>query len=406
MRKTVLLLAVMAAALLMAGCSEPITCPTGPDGECRGTNKADQITGTRGVDQIYALGGDDSVQGGDGLGQRLQPLHLPPPVLDVVVEAISRADTFASNVLGLQSGARGDDLIKGGLGADSVKGGSGADAMYGGDGNDEVGGGPGNDYFDGGAGDEHLSGGEGEDEIHGGEGEDLDLDGDQRRDKVYGEGGNDLEVDGDRGNDLLYGGPGDDGGAPTSENLQHHGLRGEGGENRVYGEDGADTIDAQTAVDLWGAREEIFGGDGDDTITAADGLVDEIDCGPGLDTVVSYDRGTDVLVNCENATPSATALQMASATAPANAPAATTSTAPTAQPLPWREALTYREPGLLQTPASLYRYNYLAFLTSENMALPRFEGLWTYPRRGPSARWRDLGAEIPSGCIPWLTSAI
>jgi hypothetical protein len=174
----------------------------------------------------------------------------------------------------------------------------------------------------------------------------------------------------------------------------------------VYGEDGADTIDAQTAVDLAGAPEEIFGGDGDDTITAADGLVDEIDCGPGLDTVVSYDRGTDVLVNCENATPSATALQMASATAPANAPAATTSTAPTAQPLPWREALTYREPGLLQTPASLYRYNYLAFLISENMALPRFEGLWTYPRRGPSARWRDLGAEIPSGCIPWLTSAI
>ncbi len=71
MRKTVLLLAVMAAALLMAGCSEPITCPTGPDGECRGTKKADQITGTIRVDQIYALGGDDSVQGGDGLGQRL-----------------------------------------------------------------------------------------------------------------------------------------------------------------------------------------------------------------------------------------------------------------------------------------------------------------------------------------------
>jgi uncharacterized protein YceK len=61
MRKTVLLLAVMAAALLMAGCSEPITCPTGPDGECRGTQMADQITGTMGVDQIYALGGDDSV---------------------------------------------------------------------------------------------------------------------------------------------------------------------------------------------------------------------------------------------------------------------------------------------------------------------------------------------------------
>ena len=102
MRKTILLLAVMASALLMAGCSEPITCPTGPDGECRGTKKADQITGTRGVDQIYALGGDGSVQSGDGLGQRLQP-----PVLDVVVEAISRADTFARNVFEPRSGGGG-----------------------------------------------------------------------------------------------------------------------------------------------------------------------------------------------------------------------------------------------------------------------------------------------------------
>jgi hypothetical protein len=76
----------------------------------------------------------------------------------------------------------------------------------------------------------------------------------------------------------------------------------------VYGEDGADTIDAQTAVDLGGAREHIFGGDGNDIITAADGVLDEIDCGPGLhDMVVSYDTGLDVLVNCENATPSPTA---------------------------------------------------------------------------------------------------
>ena len=107
-----------------------------------------------------------------------------------------------------------------------------------------------------------------------------------------------MEVDGDRGNDLLYGGPGEDGGAPTGENLRHHGLRGEGGENRVYGEDGADTI------------------------TAADGVEDVIDCGPGLDTVVAYDRGLDKLVDCENATPSATAQQIASATTPASAPAA------------------------------------------------------------------------------------
>ena len=67
----------------------------------------------------------------------------------------------------------------------------------------------------------------------------------------------------------------------------------------MYGEGGDDTMDAQRAVDVGGASEHIFGGEGDDTITAADGVQDEIDCGAGLDTVVSYDRGLDELANCE-----------------------------------------------------------------------------------------------------------
>jgi Ca2+-binding RTX toxin-like protein len=186
--------------------------------------------------------------------------------------------------------------------------------MYGGDGNDKMGGWTGDDIFFGGAGNDRLSGGDSADQIHGGEGDDIDLDGDASIDKIYGEGGNDFELDGDSGNDLISGGPGDDGGAPTSENLQHHGLRGEGGENQVHGNEGADPIDAQTTVDLAGAREEIFGGDGDDTIPAADGVQDVIECGPGLDTVVSYDRGLDVLVICENAAPSATTQPIARGT--------------------------------------------------------------------------------------------
>jgi Ca2+-binding RTX toxin-like protein len=268
MRKVIPLVTVVIVALLVGSgvaLAAVISCPTGPGGECRGTKLADQITGTSGVDQIYALAGNDSVQGGGG-----------------------------------------DDLVKGNLGADFLKGDSGADTMDGGDGNDKLGGWTGNDVFYGGAGNDRASGGEGEDEIHGGPGDDIDLDGDHLIDKIYGEEGNDFELDGDRGNDLLYGGVGDDGGAPTSDNLQHHGLRGEGGENWVYGEDGADTIDAQTAVDLAGAPEHIFGGNDNDTITAADGVQDEIDCGLGIDTVVSYDAGLDVLVGCENATPTAT----------------------------------------------------------------------------------------------------
>jgi hypothetical protein len=61
MRTATLLLTVMVALLVGSGVAfaEVITCPTGPDDECRGTQMADQITGTMGVDQIYALGGDD-----------------------------------------------------------------------------------------------------------------------------------------------------------------------------------------------------------------------------------------------------------------------------------------------------------------------------------------------------------
>jgi hypothetical protein len=44
---------------------------------------------------------------------------------------------------------------------------------------------------------------------------------------------------------------------------------------------------------------------------------DVIKCGPGFDTVVSYDTGLDVLEDCENATPSPTIQLIASAIAPA-----------------------------------------------------------------------------------------
>src|SRR5215218_1503029 len=103
--------------------------------------------------------------------------------------------------------------------------------MYGGGGNDTAGGGPGSNKFFGGAGNARLSGGDGEDVIHG-------------------EAGDDIDLDGDAGNDLIYGGTGNDGSAPTSDNLRNRGLRGEGGENQVYGNEGADTIDAQTSGEL------------------------------------------------------------------------------------------------------------------------------------------------------------
>jgi Ca2+-binding RTX toxin-like protein len=180
------------------------------------------------------------------------------------------------------TGTQGVDTIDALAGNDSVLGRSGGDDIYGNEGNDR------------------LSGDGGPDKIYGGPGDDIDLDGDARIDEIYGEAGNDLELDGDKGNDELYGGPGDDGGPPTTENIQRHGLRGEGDANLVHGGDGADTINAVWAADRGGAQEQIFGGNDNDTIAAKDGVKDVIDCGDGLsDTVVSHDVGLDVLKNCE-----------------------------------------------------------------------------------------------------------
>ena len=183
--------------------------------------------------------------------------------------------------------------------ADKITGSQRVDTIHALGGNDNVLGRSSGDFIYGDDGNDRLSGDGGPDEIYGGPGDDIDLDGDARIDEIYGGVGNDLELDGDRGNDILHGGSGDDGGPPTSENIQRHGLRGEGDANLVHGGDGADTINAQWAADRGGAPEEIFGDEGDDTIAADDGVKDVIDCGPGVDTVVSHDRELDVLRNCE-----------------------------------------------------------------------------------------------------------
>jgi hypothetical protein len=64
----------------------------------------------------------------------------------------------------------------------------------------------------------------------------------------------------------------------------------------VHGGDGDDRIDANDSDP--GDVEDIFGDADADTIEAVDGEVDNIDCGPGNDTVNS-DAGIDVVAgNC------------------------------------------------------------------------------------------------------------
>ncbi len=62
MRRTILLVATMGAALLAIGgaaLAASINCPNAPDGRCNGTNAGDALYGTANVDRMYGQGGAD-----------------------------------------------------------------------------------------------------------------------------------------------------------------------------------------------------------------------------------------------------------------------------------------------------------------------------------------------------------
>jgi hypothetical protein len=93
------------------------------------------------------------------------------------------------------------------------------------------------------------------------------------------------------------GGSGDDGlkgGAPPTE------LNGEGGDDTIVGTSGADTLEGRAGADSivpLGGPDAVFAGAGVDLVSARDGEVDAVDCGPDGDHVHA-DPG-DVLLSCE-----------------------------------------------------------------------------------------------------------
>ncbi len=109
MRKTILLLAVMASALVVASgvaWAATIECPNRSGNLCVGTKKADTMTGTdsaddmtgrKGKDRMFALGGNDTISGGP-----------------------SR------------------DVVRGGLGNDKISGDTGSDRLFGDEGSDTI----------------------------------------------------------------------------------------------------------------------------------------------------------------------------------------------------------------------------------------------------------------------------
>ena len=140
MRRTILLVATMALALVMAsGVALAVTYKIGTNGPdtLRGTNGADTLIGKGGNDILLALAGNDRLLGGDGKDFLLG---------GSVAEPLGGNKTLR--------GGDGNDALLGGLDSDTMVGGDGNDFMFGGDfdqapfAKDTFYGGDGNDVID------------------------------------------------------------------------------------------------------------------------------------------------------------------------------------------------------------------------------------------------------------------
>ena len=164
-------------------------------------------------------------------------------------------------------GGNGDDILRGGDGQDLIHGNLGDDQILGGDGNDQIYAGGGNDVVRGGAGDDRIGGG-----YYAGDSDDPTA-----VNRLYGEDGNDTISVGE--NDIAEGGRGDDS------------LYGDG---TLYGNEGDDQLSAsdfRAATDS--ATPELYGGDGDDSLNGGN-LRDVLDGGAGTDRI--YGDGGDDLI--------------------------------------------------------------------------------------------------------------
>ena len=203
---------------------------------------------------IFAGGGDDSVQGG----------------------------VIANRV----EGDLGNDTIRGDAGDDSLYGDSGFDSLYGDDGNDFLAGGLNADNLFGDVGDDTLDGGSGFDRLFAGSGDDS-LDGGADSDALFGDLGNDI-LNGGSGNDRLFGNAGFDtlfGGDGDDR------LSGDFNLDELHGGAGNDTLNGGAGPDL------LFGDAGNDSLMGGDDN-DALEGGLGNDTLIGF-SGFDTLVGGE-----------------------------------------------------------------------------------------------------------
>jgi Ca2+-binding RTX toxin-like protein len=160
----------------------------------------DRLTGDANDNSFVGLGGNDSIDGGDGIDLVYYNSTSAPVTVNLSTGQVSGS-------LGLDVLANIENVVGSG-GSDLITGNSANNSLYGDNGDDTLIGGGGNDLLSAGAGADSLDGGAGLDTIYGGTLDDI-ITGRADDDVLVGESGND-SIDGGAGADSLVGGDGAD----------------------------------------------------------------------------------------------------------------------------------------------------------------------------------------------------
>ncbi|WP_172329845.1 calcium-binding protein [Mangrovicoccus sp. HB161399] len=243
--------------------ADPATPPSDADDFIEGTAGADELYGLGGDDTIYGYQDSDWLDGGDGAdeihGGAGSDTILGGAQWDVIDAGLGSDDVYGGFGSDLVHLGDGDDYYDdtwqdGANGRDTVNGESGSDYIYTGGGNDLIFGGSGFDQIDGGDGDDRVHGGLNRDIVYAGYGDDT----------VWGGGGRD-QVYLDEGNNVFW----------------------DGGQMGWLGGDYVEAGSGKDAFHIGGGNDTVIGGGGVDRfIFAEDSEYDEI---------WDFENGTDLI---------------------------------------------------------------------------------------------------------------
>ena len=266
----------------------------GRDNRLNGDNGNDRLEGRGGDDELFGQNGNDKLFGGagndylnggngadvlnGGAGDRDQAVYWDAArgvTADLQNRSANTGEAKGDRYFGVEGfwGSRFNDVLRGNGGDNELGGDNGNDRLEGRGGDDFLFGNNGNDKLFGGGGDDYLNGGTGADVLNGGAGDDdraaywnsaraitADLQnrsantGEAKGDRYFGIEG----LDGSRFNDI---------------------LRGNGGDNRIFANDGNDRLEGR------GGDDELFGQNGNDKLFGGGGDNDRLNGGAGADVL-------------------------------------------------------------------------------------------------------------------------